>query len=63
MGSKRGNPVMGKGSNVALSQSVNTPVGDSSNTDKGNPASMRVPAGKARKLNQSVGHPSARKPG
>lgn len=63
MASKRGNPVEGCGERKTLSQSVVHPVGDASNTDKGNPAKMRVPAGKSRTVSQNVKHPSARKPG
>jgi hypothetical protein len=57
--SKRGNPVMGHGSRKAFSQSVVHPVADSSNTDSGNPAAMRVPKGKAKNIVKGVGHPSA----
>lgn len=56
---KRGNPVEGKGSKVVLNQGVNTPIGDSSNTDKGNPAKSKVPGGKKTTISQSVGFPAA----
>lgn len=61
--SKRGNPVEGKGERKVLSQQVANPVGDASNTDSGNPAKMRVPAGKKTVISQKVGNPSASKKG
>lgn len=59
--SRRGNPVEGHGSRKVLSQKVAHPLGDMSNTDSGNPAAMRVPAGKRKTLSQKVGTPSAPK--
>lgn len=63
MGSKRGNPSSQPSHRKALSQSVANPVGNAENTDSGNTARMRVPAGKKRSISQSVNHPSVRKPG
>ena len=56
--SKRGNPVSGCGKRVVLSQDVVHPVGDESNTDKGNPAKLRVPQNPSQVLSQKVVNPS-----
>lgn len=59
---KRGNPVMaGHGHKATLSQSVSHPVGDASNTNKGNPAKLRVPAATGATLSQSVSNPVAKR--
>ena len=55
---KRGNPVEQVGKRTVLSQQVVHPTGDSSNTDKGNPAKLRVKQNKAATLNQKVVNPS-----
>lgn len=55
---KRGNPVSQRGSYVKLAQGEGHPVGDESNTDRGNPARLRVPQNPSKVLNQKVGHPS-----
>ena len=59
--SKRGNPIQEAGKRTVISQSVVAPDGNASNTDKGNPAKMRVPAGKRTTISQKVGNPSASK--
>lgn len=57
--SRRGDPTKSKIGAVALHQHVVNPVGNDENTDKGNPAKLRVPAGKAKVLHQHVGTPDA----
>lgn len=58
---KRGNPVSQKGSYVRLNQGEGNPVGDSSNTDNGMPAALRVPQNPSAVLNQKVVNPSVGK--
>lgn len=55
---KRGNPVSQRGSYTKLSQGEGHPVGDSSNTDKGNPAKLRVPQNQKKVLAQKEVNPS-----
>lgn len=58
MARKRGNPT----GNRVLSQHVSDPVAEAapiSNVDGGNPAKLRVPAGKKTVISQSVGFPAA----
>ena len=54
----RGNPVEQPAKRVTLSQKVETPIGNDTNTDKGNPAKLRVPQNKAKTLDQKVVNPS-----
>ena len=61
MAEARGNPTRSPIGRKALSQSVVNPVANLENTDKGNPAKMRVPAGKKKTISQKVGTPSAPK--
>lgn len=59
MASKRGNPVEAARSAKVLSQKVVNPIAGPDNTDMGNPAKMRVPAGKKTVISQKVGNPDA----
>ena len=58
---KRGNPVEQPGRYVKLNQGVGTPVGNVTNTDKGNTAKLRVSQNASKTLNQKVGNPSVGK--
>ena len=55
----RGNPVEEPTRKKVLSQGVNNPVASNANSDGGNPAKMRVPAGKKTIISQKVMNPSA----
>jgi len=55
---KRGNPVEQPQRRVVLNQQVVNPQGNDSSTDKGNPASLKVPQNKSKVLNQKVVNPS-----
>lgn len=57
--SKRGNPTSAPMGRKVLSQNVVHPVAGPDNTDKGNPAKLRVPASKGKTLSQKVGSPVA----
>lgn len=57
--SKRGNPVHESTRAKVLSQRVVHPLASNENTDGGNPAKMRVPAGKKTVISQSVSNPVA----
>jgi len=55
----RGNPVEEPTRKKVLSQGVNNPVASNANSDGGNPAKLKVPAGKRTVISQQVGNPSA----
>jgi len=55
---KRGNPVEQRASYKKFNQGVGNPVGNDTNTDKDNPARLKVPQNPSKVLNQKVGTPS-----
>ena len=59
MAGKRGNPVEQPTHKKVLSQAVVNPVASIANSDGGNPAKERVPAGKKTVISQRVFNPSA----
>jgi hypothetical protein len=58
MASKRSNPTEQPQRRVVLNQQVVNPQGNDSSTDKGNPASLKVPQNKSNTISQKVGNPS-----
>jgi len=58
---KRGNPVEQKAGYKKLNQGEGNPVGNDTNTDKGNPARLKGPQNPSKVLSQKVGHPSVGK--
>jgi hypothetical protein len=61
MAGKRGNPVDQPRHSKVLSQQVVNPIANDAVVSGGNPAKMKVPAGKRTVISQQVGNPAASK--
>lgn len=56
---KRGNPIEEPARKRVISQSVINPIANETNVDGGNPARLKVPAGKKTVISQRVLNPAS----